>query len=83
MFSLFELKNKSLNQYYFAYYKPKGMEVSLKGNFPREFRIQDNLRGAKILQNFIHEIGIYSVKPVGRLDLDSEGLLLLSKQIIT
>lgn len=52
-------------KYYIAYYKPRGIEVSLK-------------KGSHTIHRVVEEIGIMDLKPVGRLDLDSEGLLLLS-----
>ncbi len=55
----------STRKHYFAFHKPKGIETTLNGK-------------RNSISPFILKIGIPSLKPVGRLDLDSEGLLLLS-----
>jgi pseudouridine synthase len=50
---------------YFVYYKPKGLECTLA----------DKASG---LGSVIEQIGFADLKPVGRLDRESEGLLLMS-----
>ena len=51
------------DKYYFIFHKPPGMEITSHDPALR-----------KILQ----KIGVAGLKPVGRLDLDSEGLLILT-----
>ena len=52
---------------YLAFYKPRGVEVSM-----------NNFNNFNSLNRYIQEIGIPNLKYAGRLDKDSEGLLILS-----